>query len=199
VLRPRVIDVNRVVADLMELMTPSIGEQIACDVRLDGGLWPVCVDPVQMEQVLLRLIVNARDAMPEGGRLVVTSRNVVLEPGDSRLQGALEPGPHVHLAVSDSGPGLDADAQARAFEPFFVPRAGASQAGGGLALAMVHGVVDQSGGHTSVSSDPAVGTTFHILLRRADVQTPVLAPSPVAGRVADVRRFKVPRTPADSV
>ncbi len=81
---------------------------------------------------------------------------------------SLAPGPHVHLAVSDSGPGLDAHAQARAFEPFFVPRAGGQEAGAGLALAMVHGIVGQSGGHISVSSDTVQGrTTFDILLPRA--------------------------------
>lgn len=181
VLQPRMVDLNRVVTDLVGLMDPFIGEGLVCDVRLDHGLWPVWVDPGQMEQVLLRLIVNARDAMPGGGRIVIESRNVSLGAGDPRLQGGLEPGPHVLVSVSDSGPGLDAAEQARVFEPFFAPRAGSGQAGAGLALAMVHGIVGQSGGHISVSSEPARGTTFDILLRRAEV-APAASPRPGAAR-----------------
>ncbi len=168
VLQPRVLDANQVVTDLMGLIVPLLGERTACDLRLAGDLWPVCVDPAQLEQVLLRLVVNARDAMPEGGRILIESRNVLLLDGDPRLQSDLGPGPHVHLAVTDSGPALDADALARVFEPFFVPRAGGGEAGAGLALAMVHGIIGQSGGHISVASDPLQRrTTFDILLPRA--------------------------------
>lgn len=187
VLQPRVLDVNQVVTGLMELMVPLVGERITCDVRLAGDVWPVCVDPAQMEQALLRLVVNARDAMmPGGGHIVIESRNVWLQAGDPRLQGDLMPGAHVHLAVIDSGPGLDADAQARAFEPFFVPRAGGHEAGAGLALAMVHGIVGQSGGHISVSSDPLQGrTTFDILLPRAGAPVPTPAAPQPAGIAAE--------------
>lgn len=171
VLQPRVVDMNAVIAGLLGLVVPLLGEHIDCEVRLDERLWPVRVDQPQMEQVLLRLIVSARDAMPDGGRIMIESRNVNLDLGDPRLQGDLEPGPHVYLAVSDSGPGLDVDTQARMFEPFFEPRNAGGQAGAGLALAMVHGVVGQSGGHVSVSSTPPQGATFGILLRRAEVPT----------------------------
>ncbi|HLW54162.1 MAG TPA: ATP-binding protein [Candidatus Angelobacter sp.] len=163
VLKPRVISLNQTVANIQAMLSRLIGRDIEIETRLAGDLGAVKADPGQMEQILMNLAANARDAMPSGGKLVVETANVLLH---SDLAGSyvLPAGDYVVLRVSDNGAGMDAQTQARIFEPFFTTKPAGK--GTGLGLATVYGIVKQSGGHISVESHPEVGTTFRIYLPR---------------------------------
>jgi two-component system cell cycle sensor histidine kinase/response regulator CckA len=152
-LRPRVVSLNAMVTDLTPMLQRLLGTDVALESDLEPELGNVFVDPAQMEQTLINLILNARDAMPSGGQVRIGTRNVDLE-GES----------YVALTVSDTGIGMDAETQARIFEPFFTTKQGGG--GRGLGLATVHGTVEQSGGRILVDSTPGQGTTFTIYLPR---------------------------------
>ena len=164
VLQPRVVDVGTTVRDLEKMLRRLLGEDVVLETVVEAGLPVVLVDPGQLEQVVINLAVNARDAMPRGGRLRIGVRSVdVLEPAE--LQGGrLEPGPHVVVDVADDGCGMDAATQAHVFEPFFTTKPAGK--GTGLGLATVHGIVRQSGGTIGFESAPGRGTTFHVWLPR---------------------------------
>ena len=163
ILQPRVLDLNDLVADVGKMITRLIGENIRVDIVLQPGLWRMKADPGQLEQVLMNLAVNARDAMLSGGQLSVETRNTDVAVG-------LEPQRYVELVVSDTGCGMDAETLKHIFEPFFTTK-GVGQ-GTGLGLATVFGIVAQSGGRIDVASEPGRGTTFRICLPAVEEQTP---------------------------
>jgi two-component system, cell cycle sensor histidine kinase and response regulator CckA len=162
VLQPKVLDLNAVLSEVATMLDRLIGKNIELNVAPARSLWRVKADPGQMEQVILNLAVNARDAMPQGGKLVIETRNVQLDEAYARNHEGISPGRYVRLTISDTGIGMDAETQARMFEPFFTTKEPGK--GTGLGLATVYGVVKQTGGCIWVSSEPGRGTTFEIYL-----------------------------------
>ena len=163
VMRPQVVDLNDVIRDMETMLRRLLGETITLSASLSDELVPIKVDPGQLDQVLMNLCVNAKDAMPEGGRLRIGTDTVSVngEPLSTH-DGALEPGDYVELTVEDTGIGLEPGLLDRIFEPFFTTKQAGE--GTGLGLATVYGVVSQSGGGIAVSSEPGVGTTFRVYL-----------------------------------
>jgi PAS domain S-box-containing protein len=174
VLQPKVLDLNEVVHDLEKMLGRLIGEDIEMRTVLKADLGSVKADPGQIEQVLMNLAVNARDAMPDGGSLKIETDNVELNEGYTQKHRPIEAGSYVMIAVSDSGCGMSVELQSRIFEPFFTTKE--TGKGTGLGLSTVYGVVKQSGGAVWVYSEPGHGTTFKIYLPRVDEVASVVEP-----------------------
>jgi two-component system cell cycle sensor histidine kinase/response regulator CckA len=174
-IEPKVIDLNETVAQIDKMLRRLIGEDIVLSLRLDSALPPVKVDPSQIEQVLMNLVVNARDAMPQGGRLTIATQAATVQRESNRS--GLLPGSYAQLTVTDTGHGMTAEMQQRIFDPFYTTKEAGK--GTGLGLAVVHGIVKQSGGQIEVESQLGVGTSFHVLLPAA------VEPLPPPGALAE--------------
>jgi signal transduction histidine kinase/ActR/RegA family two-component response regulator len=160
ILRPDVIDINSVIGSTRAMLSRLIGDHIVFVAEPGSDIHAVKVDASQLQQVLMNLAINARDAMPNGGKLTIASSNVVLDETYAASHPEVTPGEHVMISVSDSGTGMDPETQARLFEPFFTTKGPGH--GTGLGLATVYGIVKQSGGHISVYSEPGCGATFRV-------------------------------------
>lgn len=162
-LAPKIVDLNSIVTENLKMLTRMIGEDVDLVMNSAKDLWPVRADSGQIEQVIMNLAVNARDAMPTGGRLTIETSNVTLDEEYARFRAPLRPGDYVMLTLSDTGAGMDADTQTHIFEPFFTTK---GTKGTGLGLSTVYGIIKQSGGYIWVQSEIAKGTTFQIYLPR---------------------------------
>lgn len=182
VLKVEPVDLNRIVARADKMLKRLVGEHIDLQVTLAPALGVTLADPSQLEQVVMNLVVNARDAMPGGGRLLLETANVDVDDAHDARHLGVPPGHYVRLTVTDSGCGMDAQTQSRIFEPFFTTKE--PDQGTGLGLSTVYGIVKQSGGHIRVDSEPGRGTTFDIYVPRDptatvhdEPTTPALAPT----------------------
>ncbi len=181
-LKPLVTDVGRLLRSVAELLRRAIGETIDAEIIVGGGLWNTLVDPNQLENVLLNIAINARDAMDGQGKLTMEVSNAMLDDAYAAHHADVEPGQYVLLAITDTGHGMSQDVIGKIFEPFFTTKKEGE--GTGLGLSMAYGFVRQSGGHIKVYSEPGHGTTFKIYLPRAVealADTPVSLTGPVLG------------------
>ena len=174
VLEPKIIDLNDILANLHKMLGRVLGEDIELKLLPARQLGLVLADPGQLEQVIVNLVVNARDAMPQGGKLTIATSNVELDQGYANDHLGVSPGPYVLLGVSDTGVGMDKATQARIFEPFFTTKELGK--GTGLGLSTVFGIVKQSGGNLLVYSEPGMGATFKIYLPRAQGEQAARSP-----------------------
>ena len=176
-LAPKIVNLNNVVTENLKMLTRMIGEDIDLVMVPATNLWPVRADGGQIEQVMMNLAVNARDAMPSGGKLTIETSNVTLDEDYARFHAPLRPGDYAMIAISDTGAGMDAETQSHIFEPFFTTK---GPKGTGLGLSTVYGIVKQSGGYIWVYSEVGKGTTFKVYLPRvagmAEAAVQVVAP-----------------------
>ncbi len=182
-LPPETIEINTVVTAMERLLRRVISEDISVESILDPQLWSVRADPTQIEQILVNLIVNARDAMPRGGRITIRTTNAELSEAYAQRHEEVQPGEYVMLAVSDTGIGMDKDTQAHIFEPFFTTKG--PEQGTGLGLSTVFGIVKQMGGHIYVYSEVGQGTTFKVYIPRAGASPRLVAADEIGNHSRD--------------
>jgi CheY-like chemotaxis protein len=164
VLDTKTLNLNAIISDMAQMLLRLIGEDVELQTKLDSELHAIRGDQGQIEQVIMNLAVNARDAMPQGGKLMIETRNTTVEDDELQRRTPMTPGDYILLTISDTGVGMDTETQAHIFEPFFTTKAQGK--GTGLGLATVYGVVKQSGGYIWVYSEPGVGATFKVYLPR---------------------------------
>ncbi len=184
-LQPETVGINRLVAGMIDLLRRSLGEDIEIETRLDEHLWPAIADAGQLENALLNLAINARDAMPDGGKLTIETANAHLDAEYAERSTEVTPGDYAMLAVTDTGIGMSREVIQRAFEPFFTTKDVGK--GSGLGLSMIYGFIKQSGGHARIYSEPGHGTTVRLYLPRAPdaaAAEPTLANDEIAGAPA---------------
>ncbi len=190
-LEPQPVDVNKVVSGMSEIIRHSIGRGIELETVLAGGLWNAVVDPNQLENALLNLAINGRDAMPLGGKITIETANTFLDVAYAAGHVEVTPGQYVMVAVSDGGTGMTADDAAQAFEPFFTTKEIGK--GSGLGLSQVFGFIKQSSGHVKIYSEVGAGTTVKLYLPRLTVDNPSViesdAPKPELPRARDKERI----------
>jgi len=167
VMQPKLLNLNKLITDVNRMLRRLIGEDIELITVADPELGTVKADPVQIEQVLINLAVNSRDAMPMGGKIIIETMNVQLSKEQFAPNEDIVPGPYISFSLSDTGQGMDEETRLRIFEPFFTTKQPGK--GTGLGLCTVFGIVKQSGGHISVESEPGKGTTVKIYLPRVNV------------------------------
>jgi signal transduction histidine kinase/ActR/RegA family two-component response regulator len=180
-LQPRDVDINGTIFDIAKLLRPTLGEQIEIETVLGHDVRASHIDPSQLANSVLNMAINSRDAMPNGGKLLLETSNVVLDEAYAQANPDVRPGPYVLLAVSDSGTGMPQSVQDKAFDPFFTTKAVGK--GSGLGLSMVYGFVKQSGGHVKIYSEEGHGTTLKLYLPLALGQVQAVAPTtaPISG------------------
>jgi CheY-like chemotaxis protein len=176
---PEVLSLNEIIGGLEQLLRRTLGEHITLNVTPAGDLWPVKADAGQLEQVLVNLVVNARDAMPGGGKLTIDTANITVDEAYAQGRPGLAPGRYTRLRVSDTGTGIPPEVLARVFEPFFTTKPAGQ--GTGLGLATFYGIITGAGGHAQIYSEPGIGTTVTGLLpatseEAASSQAPPAAP-----------------------
>ena len=166
-LDPKPIELNRLIIGMSDLLVRTLREHIKVETVLSGGLWQISADANQVENAVLNLALNARDAMPEGGKLTIETANTHLDENYARINAEVSPGQYVMLAVSDTGFGMTKDVIEKAFEPFFTTKNLGE--GTGLGLSQVYGFIKQSGGHVKIYSEPDEGTTVRLYFPRITV------------------------------
>jgi PAS domain S-box-containing protein len=185
-LAPKPVDVNRLVASMADMIVRAVGPSVELATDFDDGIWMTRCDPNQLESALLNLAINARDAMPAGGRLAIETRNVGIDDAAANLSG-IAPGDYVEICVIDNGTGMPPEVAARAFDPFFTTKPQGQ--GTGLGLSMIYGFVTQSGGHVGIASVPGKGTAVSIKLPRTLLQEIPREAAPAAEGASAVRAW----------
>jgi CheY-like chemotaxis protein len=180
-LQPRETDINRLIVESAKLMRPALGEHIEIEAMLADKLWTALVDPGQLSSALLNLSINARDAMPGGGKLTLETNNVSFDADYAAANGDAEVGDYIMIAVSDTGTGIKEAIRDRVFDPFFSTK-GVGK-GTGLGLSMVYGFVKQSGGHIKLYSEEGFGATFKLYLPKADAAPEAIAEEPLSAEM----------------
>jgi CheY-like chemotaxis protein len=176
-----VLNLNDVIVDVRDLLRRTVGDHVELETALDPVAWRVLADPGQIHQVLVNLAVNARHAMPAGGRLTIDTGNTLVDAAYVLQRPDIAVGPHVRLRVSDTGTGMPHEVIERAFEPFYTTKPKGE--GAGLGLATVYGIITQAGGHVQIYSEPGFGTTITALLPATEQQPVAVEPQPVRQRV----------------